>query len=154
MADSFSLLIDDSSPILSYFPFPDTLSIPNFFEGWNPCFSISACPTFPSQQGNGSSLHVTSLDGAAFSINWWGTHHPTFFYFFPSPSLSLQETAFNYPVSQQGPSHTTFTSTAAQIPPSRLPPRVEPYWRSMTAFSLVTTPCRSSSITPPTQHPH
>jgi hypothetical protein len=73
MADSFSLLIDDSSPILSYFPFADTLSIPNFFEGWNPCFSISACPTFPGAQGNGSSFHVTSKDGAAFSIQWWGT---------------------------------------------------------------------------------
>jgi hypothetical protein len=73
MADSFSLLINDSSPILSYFPFADTLSIPNFFEGWNPCFSISACPTFPGAQGNGSSFHVTSKDGAAFSIQWWGT---------------------------------------------------------------------------------
>lgn len=79
MADSFSLLIDDSSPILSYFPFADTLSIPNFFEGWNPCFSISACPTFPGQQGNGSSFHVTSKDGAAFSIQWWGTPSRNFF---------------------------------------------------------------------------
>ncbi|KAF8482678.1 hypothetical protein DFH94DRAFT_728905 [Russula ochroleuca] len=71
MADSFSLLINDSSPILTYFPFADTLSIPNFFEGWNPCFS-TACPTFPGQQVNGSSFHVTSMDGAAFSIQWWG----------------------------------------------------------------------------------
>lgn len=155
MADSFSLLINDSSPILSYFPFADSLSIPNFFEGWNPCFSVSACPTFPGQQGNGSSFHVTSKDGAAFSIQWWGTSSRSFFlHFRPSPSLSLQETAFNYPGLLKGPSHMTFNSTAVQIPPSRLPPRVEPYWRSMTAFSLVTTPCRSSSITPPTQHPH
>jgi hypothetical protein len=88
MADSFSLLIDDSSPVLSYFPFPDTLSIPNFFEGWNPCFSISACPTLPGQQGNGSSFHVTSQDGAAFSINWWGTPSPNFFSL-PPVSISV-----------------------------------------------------------------
>lgn len=88
MADSFSLLIDDSSPVLSYFPFPDTFSIPNFFEGWNPCFSTSACPTFPGQQGNGSSFHVTSQDGAAFSINWWGTPSPNFFFTFPRLHLS------------------------------------------------------------------
>ncbi|KAH9956876.1 hypothetical protein BC827DRAFT_1228632 [Russula dissimulans] len=72
MAHSFSLVIDDASPLLSYFPFADTLSIPNFFAGWNPCFTTSACPTFPGQQGNGTSFHVTSLDGAAFSIQWWG----------------------------------------------------------------------------------
>ncbi|KAI9507911.1 hypothetical protein F5148DRAFT_46156 [Russula earlei] len=72
MADSFTLLIPDSSPQLSYFPFADTLSIPNFFGGWNPCFSTSACPTFPSEQGNGTSFHVTSRDQAAFSIQWWG----------------------------------------------------------------------------------
>jgi len=155
MADSFSLLINDSSPTLTYFPFADTLSIPNFFEGWNPCFSISACPTFPGAQGNGSSFHVTSQDGAAFSIHWWGTPSRSFFFFFhPSPSVSLQETAFNYPVSLKGPLLTTFNSTAVQIPPFRLPRQVEPYWRSMTAFSPVTIPCRSSSITPPTQHPH
>jgi hypothetical protein len=73
MADSFKLLIDNDSPLLSYFPFPDTLSVPNFFAGWNPCFSLSACPTFPGQQGTGTGFHVTSQDGAAFSIQWWGT---------------------------------------------------------------------------------
>lgn len=83
MADSFSLLIDDSSPSLSYFPFADTLAIPNFFEGWNPCFSISACPTFPGELGNGSSFHVTSKDGAAFSIQWSGTPLRNFFILSP-----------------------------------------------------------------------
>ena len=72
MADSFSLLINDSSPLLAYFPFPDTLSIPNLLEGWNPCFNTSGCPTVPGQQGTGSSYHVTSMDGAAFLIQWWG----------------------------------------------------------------------------------
>jgi hypothetical protein len=73
MADSFTLLVNNSSPQLYYSPFADTLSIPNFLQGWNPCFSISACPTFPGEQGNGSSYHVTSSDGAMFSIQWWGT---------------------------------------------------------------------------------
>ncbi|KAI0001361.1 hypothetical protein BJV74DRAFT_882588 [Russula compacta] len=72
MADSFSLLIDNACPLLTYYPFPDTLSIPNFFAGWNPCFSTSACPTFPGEQGNGSSFHVTSKDGAELSIQFWG----------------------------------------------------------------------------------
>ncbi|KAI9442464.1 hypothetical protein H4582DRAFT_1283548 [Lactarius indigo] len=72
MADSFSLVVNDSSPLLSYFPFSDTLSVPNFTAGWNPCFSASACSTFPGQQGNGTSFHVTSRDGAAFSVQWWG----------------------------------------------------------------------------------
>ena len=94
MADSFSLLINDSSPILSYFPFADSLSIPNFFEGWNPCFSVSACPTFPGQQGNGSSFHVTSKDGAAFSIQWWGTPLRSFF-FLLLPPISISVRAGN-----------------------------------------------------------
>jgi hypothetical protein len=85
MADSFSLLINDSSPLLSYFPFADTLSTPNLFEGWNPCFTTSACSTFPGQQGNGSSLHVTSKDGAAFSVQWWGTQSHFFFFFLLLP---------------------------------------------------------------------
>ncbi|KAI0266662.1 hypothetical protein BC834DRAFT_107759 [Gloeopeniophorella convolvens] len=72
MAHSFQIFIDDPSPQLSYFPIPDTLSIPNLTAGWNPCFGISACPSFPGQQGEGTSFHVTSLDGAAFSIQWWG----------------------------------------------------------------------------------
>jgi hypothetical protein len=83
------------------------------------------------------------------------SHHAFFFFnFSPSSSQSLQETAFNYPVPPKGPSHTTLSSTVVQIPPSRLLHPVEPCWRSMTAFSLVTTTCRSPSITPPTQHPH
>jgi hypothetical protein len=72
MADSFNFIVNDSSPALNYFPFSDTLSVPNLFAGWNPCFSISACSTFPGQNGNGTSSHVTSLDGAAFSVQWWG----------------------------------------------------------------------------------
>ena len=72
MADSFSLVVNDTSPTLNFFPFSDTLSIPDLFAGWNPCFTSSACSTFPGQQGNGTSSHVTSLDGAAFSVQWWG----------------------------------------------------------------------------------
>jgi hypothetical protein len=72
MADFFTLLINDNSPLLSYFPFADTLSIPNFSLGWNPCFNLTACTTYHDEQGNGTSFHITSADGAAFSIEWWG----------------------------------------------------------------------------------
>lgn len=72
MAGSFSFVVNDTSPALNFFPFSDTLSTPNFFAGWNPCFSASACSTHPGQQGNGTSSHITSLDGAAFSVQWWG----------------------------------------------------------------------------------
>jgi hypothetical protein len=104
MANSFALLINNSSPALSYFPFADTLSTPNPTQGWNPCFTTSACPTFPGQQGNGSSFHVTSLDAAAFSIQWWGkwalkvfTRSP------PSSSDRIQEMASSCPASPRGP---------------------------------------------------
>ncbi len=72
MADFFTLLINDTSPVLSYFPFADTLSTPNFSLGWNPCFNLSACTTYHDEQGNGTSFHITSRDRAAFSIEWWG----------------------------------------------------------------------------------
>lgn len=73
MAETFQIVIDDTSPCLSYFPFSDTLDgTPDLAAGWNPYFTDSGFPSTLGAQGNGSSLHLTSLDGAAFSFNWTG----------------------------------------------------------------------------------
>lgn len=73
MAETFHIVIDDTSPNLSYFPFSDTLDgTPALAAGWNPYFTNSSFPSSLGAQGDGTSLHITSLDGAAFSFNWTG----------------------------------------------------------------------------------
>lgn len=152
MADSFSLLVNNSSPLLSYYPFADTLSTPNLSQGWNPCFTTSACPTVPGEQGNGSSFHVTSSDGAAFSIQWWGTWALNVYAVRSPSSDRMQETESSYPASPPAPSLMTFSSTTRKTRPSHLRPRGPSYWQRTMTFRPVTTPCRSSSITQPTRH--
>ncbi|KAI0048280.1 hypothetical protein FA95DRAFT_1098201 [Auriscalpium vulgare] len=73
MADTFQLLIDDTSPVLSFFPFPDTLAAPDLLAGWNPYFTETGFANPLGEVGEGTSLHITSLDQAAFSIQWFGT---------------------------------------------------------------------------------
>ena len=81
------------------------------------------------------------------------SHAVIFFHLSPSPSsVFLQETASSCPAAPRGLSPTTWSSTARQILPSRLLLWVVFYWQSMMASSPVTTPCRSSSTTPPIQH--
>ncbi|KAF9010738.1 hypothetical protein BDQ17DRAFT_1421079 [Cyathus striatus] len=65
--------LDDTSPAIAYSPFPDTLGSPNLTAGWNPYFTNSAFATSLAQLGNGTSLHITSLDGAALAVRWFGT---------------------------------------------------------------------------------
>ncbi|KAI0066195.1 hypothetical protein BV25DRAFT_1515950 [Artomyces pyxidatus] len=73
MADTFQLFVDDTSPSLSYFPFADTLGAPNPLAGWNPYYTGSGYANPPGEQGNGTSLHITSLDQASFALQWFGT---------------------------------------------------------------------------------
>ena len=72
MADSFQLVIDDTSPTISFFPLSDIIGIPDLFSGWNPYYTGSGFASTLGQQGVGDSLHITSLDGAALSIQWFG----------------------------------------------------------------------------------
>ncbi|KJA27599.1 hypothetical protein HYPSUDRAFT_51655 [Hypholoma sublateritium FD-334 SS-4] len=65
--------VDDTSPAVTYSPFRDTFSTPNLIGGWNPYFSNSGFATSQGAVGVGTSLHITSLDGAALQIQWQGT---------------------------------------------------------------------------------
>ncbi|KAF8187486.1 hypothetical protein BJ912DRAFT_423944 [Pholiota molesta] len=65
--------VDDTSPCVSYSPFGDTFSTPNLIAGWNPYFDPSGYAKSQGEVGNGTSLHITSLDGASLGLQWSGT---------------------------------------------------------------------------------
>ena len=75
-SSSIPFTIDDTSPTLSYTPFRDTLSVPNLPLGWNPYYELSgfanAPGSGPAQQGNGTSYHITAMDGAKVGVQWFG----------------------------------------------------------------------------------
>ncbi|KAE9408785.1 hypothetical protein BT96DRAFT_807817 [Gymnopus androsaceus JB14] len=73
MANVPSLVVDDTSPIIQYFPFSDTLGPPDFTAGWNPLFNQTSLGGAPLQVENSTSVHVTSLNNASFSLQWQGT---------------------------------------------------------------------------------
>ena len=72
MADIVQLVVDDTSPEIVYSPFGDTFSTPSTLEGWNPYYSASGFVTSQGEVGNGTSFHITSLDGAVLSLQWRG----------------------------------------------------------------------------------
>ncbi|KAJ7077322.1 hypothetical protein B0H15DRAFT_862218 [Mycena belliarum] len=73
MASVVQFTVDDSSPTVKYFPLGDTFSSPNLSAGWNPHWDV---PGFSSattgSPGSGTSLHITSLNGASLQIQWKG----------------------------------------------------------------------------------
>ncbi|KAF4620281.1 hypothetical protein D9613_000204 [Agrocybe pediades] len=72
--DNFDqFVVDDTSPLISYSPFRDTLSVPNLGAGWNPYYNESGFASSLGEVGNGTSLHITSLDGASLGFQWRGT---------------------------------------------------------------------------------
>ncbi|KAJ7497609.1 hypothetical protein FB451DRAFT_1359820 [Mycena latifolia] len=73
MASVVQFTVDDSSPTVSYFPRGDTFSSPNLSAGWNPHWDdpgFSGATT--GSTGSGTSLHITSLNGASLQIQWKG----------------------------------------------------------------------------------
>ncbi|KZT29142.1 hypothetical protein NEOLEDRAFT_1167157 [Neolentinus lepideus HHB14362 ss-1] len=69
---TFTVQIDDSSPTVSYLPYPDSSTIPpDLIGGWTPSFS-NASLTSLGVVGSGTSLHTTSRDGATLSVYWFG----------------------------------------------------------------------------------
>ena len=66
------LTIDDTSPLIVYSPFRDTLSTPNLTTGWNPYYHSSGLASLIGQVGVGESYHITSMDGASLSVKWNG----------------------------------------------------------------------------------
>ncbi|KAF8520341.1 hypothetical protein BU17DRAFT_46823 [Hysterangium stoloniferum] len=73
MATSFQVVLDDTSPVVNYFPFAETLGVANLLVGWNSYFSASGFLSKLGELGQGTSMHVTGLDGAALTIQWKGT---------------------------------------------------------------------------------
>ncbi|KAH9892667.1 hypothetical protein C8Q73DRAFT_649267 [Cubamyces lactineus] len=96
MADAvFPLTIDDTSPLVQYSPFGDTTTgTPAIGVGWNAFDTSSGFASWPSGSGlpigptvaNGTSLHLTAADGAAFQIDWNASREPR-------PSRSLRACA-------------------------------------------------------------
>jgi len=73
MANFLHVTVDDISPCISYSPFRDTFSSPNLSAGWNPYYDQSGFAAHSGETGNGTSLHITSLDGASLALQWRGT---------------------------------------------------------------------------------
>src|SRR6266436_1542417 len=131
-----SCLLPPPPPSLPPHPFLLSLSrhtlTTQFLRGLEPLLHHLRLPNLPRSAGKWHqfSCHIPgwcrvfhSVVGCAITLFFKNSTHLHL--------SSLQETAFSCPVSPKGPSHTTFSSTAIQIPPSRLPPRVELYWRNM-----------------------
>lgn len=72
MANPLQILVDDTSPSITYYPWADTLGAPNVLAGWNPYYTGSSFAAYQGEVGKGTSLHLTSLNGASFSIQWQG----------------------------------------------------------------------------------
>ncbi|TEB37203.1 hypothetical protein FA13DRAFT_1705486 [Coprinellus micaceus] len=73
MAAIVQFFVNDTSPAIVYSPFGDTFSTPNTKAGWNPYYSGSGFATAQGVKGVGNSFHITSLDGASFTIAWNGS---------------------------------------------------------------------------------
>ncbi|KDR67573.1 hypothetical protein GALMADRAFT_130366 [Galerina marginata CBS 339.88] len=65
--------VDDTSPSISYSPFGDTFTTPDLSAGWNPYYNLSGFIHSIGEVGNGTSLHITSLNGASLALQWRGT---------------------------------------------------------------------------------
>ena len=75
MANPLQILVDDTSPSITYYPWADTLGAPDVLAGWNPYYTESSFAAYQGEVGQGTSLHLTSLNGASFSIQWQGVDH-------------------------------------------------------------------------------
>ncbi|KAF8149484.1 hypothetical protein B0H34DRAFT_802469 [Crassisporium funariophilum] len=73
MANFVQFIVDDTSPAISYSPFRDTFSAPNLSSGWNPYYNSSGFAAAQGDVGDGTSLHITSFDGASLVVQWHGT---------------------------------------------------------------------------------
>ncbi|KAF7321814.1 hypothetical protein MKEN_00703300 [Mycena kentingensis (nom. inval.)] len=74
MAVVLAFQLEDTSPLVAYSPFPDSLSAPNLSAGWNAHFSDSGFSSANiGAPASGQSSHITALDGASFQLQWTGT---------------------------------------------------------------------------------
>ncbi|KAI0823615.1 hypothetical protein BC628DRAFT_1324565 [Trametes gibbosa] len=118
MADPvFPLTIDDTSPLVLYQPFGDIFTLPaDLSVGWNQYYTASGLPQSPSgpgapigpNVGNGTSLHLTTSDGAALRIDWSGTDVTIFGTL--TQSLSTNAPDVSYSVILDGTATTNYIS--------------------------------------------
>ncbi|KAI0316500.1 hypothetical protein OF83DRAFT_1172824 [Amylostereum chailletii] len=114
---SFQLVLNDTSPTLSFFPISDTLGLPNLFAGWNPAFSLSGFASTQGELGNGTSSHVTALDSAAFSVQWFGSAIQLFGNLSGPASYDLSlDGQSNSSISSFDPSNPTLLASYDQLP--------------------------------------
>ncbi|KAL1745707.1 hypothetical protein HDZ31DRAFT_35835 [Schizophyllum fasciatum] len=73
MANVVYFNVDDTSPQISYFPYADTLALPDLSAGWNPYYDDSGFSDGLGEVGAGDSAHITAHDGATISVHWRGT---------------------------------------------------------------------------------
>ena len=72
---SFSFAVDDTAPQIAYSPATSTtigLTQADLQDGWDLLFQDTGFSSFPGQLGQGASLHLTSKDGASFTLNFSG----------------------------------------------------------------------------------
>ncbi|KAJ7779190.1 hypothetical protein B0H16DRAFT_808419 [Mycena metata] len=70
MSQLWNFSIPDTSPILSYSPYADGFGLQN---GWQTWYTISGFNTQPGEGSAGDSFHLTSLDGAEVSLQFYGS---------------------------------------------------------------------------------
>ncbi|PBK73458.1 hypothetical protein ARMSODRAFT_1081657 [Armillaria solidipes] len=95
MAETLEFEVDDTSPAISYYPFRDTFSTPNLTAGWNPYYNGSGFLTSLGETGEGTSFHVSSLNGASLSIQWHGTGIQLYGNATDAYTLTLDETTID-----------------------------------------------------------
>ncbi|KAJ7176804.1 hypothetical protein C8R46DRAFT_1346756 [Mycena filopes] len=70
MSQLWNFSITDTSPIFSYRPYADGFGLHN---GWQTWYTIAGFNTQPGESAGGDSYHLTSLDGAQVSLQFYGS---------------------------------------------------------------------------------
>ncbi|KAH7915724.1 hypothetical protein BJ138DRAFT_917311 [Hygrophoropsis aurantiaca] len=70
MSAHWNVTLNDTSPVISYYPYYDGFGLTN---GWQIWYSESGFNTEYAYPGNGYSAHITSLPGANMTLQFYGT---------------------------------------------------------------------------------
>lgn len=125
------IVVDDTSPLVLYTPPADGTAAP---AGWA---SRCAAPGPSTAQCVGTSLHVTSADGAALSLRWNGTA-VALYGFFPTSAAGFPASV-SYSVALDGTATTNYASALA--------PDADPAKSILAAFADLTNGEHSVQLT-------
>ncbi|KAI0074664.1 hypothetical protein K474DRAFT_1699576 [Panus rudis PR-1116 ss-1] len=107
-ANDFIIIIDDTSPTLSYSPSSVPLEGGSFITGWQST-TAAALPLPDGGQGDiATSLHITASDGASVTVHWNGTGITLFGEL--TPTTDLSSSSATYSVSLDGTPTTNYAS--------------------------------------------